>query len=88
MMFEEELPTTEDKSLQIDTTLHPLADDFGDCFVQMFDEELPEPSIPVKSEDEDLLSETFLHHQVDTYETYISQMTDEELNVEILLNHH
>ena len=56
MMFEEELPTTEDKSLQTDTTLPSLVDDFGDCFAQMFDEDLPEPSIPVISEDEDLMT--------------------------------
>ena len=49
MMFDEELPTTEGKSLQTDTTLHPLVDDFGDCFAHMFDENLPEPSIPVIS---------------------------------------
>ena len=54
MMFEEELPTTEGKSLQTDTTLPHMVDDFEDCFAQMFDENSPEPSIPAKSEDENL----------------------------------
>ena len=50
----------------------------------MFDEDLPEPSIPEKSEDEDLMSETSFHPQTDNNEACISQMTDEELNAEIL----
>ena len=42
-----------------DGILYPQNEDLGACFTMMFDEDLPEPSIPDKSEDEDLMSETF-----------------------------
>ena len=60
------IPTTEDQ------TFDPQNEDLGTCFTMMFDEDLPESSIPVKSEDKDLMSEISLHHQADNYEACIS----------------
>ena len=71
-------PTTDEQ------TFNPQDEDLGACFTIMFDEDLPEPSIPVISENEDLMTEIFLHPQVDTYGACISYMTNEELNAEIL----
>ena len=64
--------------------MYPQNEDLGACFTMMFDENLPEPSIPVKSEDEDLMSETSFHPQADNFGACISHMTDEELKAEIL----
>ena len=67
-----------------DGNLYPQNEDLGACFTMMFDEDLPQPSIPEKSEDEDLMSETSFHPQADNFRACISQMTDEQLNAEIL----
>ena len=55
-----------------DEILYPQNEDLWAYLTTMFDEDLPEPSIPVVSEDEDLMSETSLHPHVDIYEACIS----------------